>query len=255
MSIYPLSHGIRVHVFQHIEGEGLSSLSHWMQTHDTQVNCTRFFAWQTEQPLPTLPHIEDVDLLIIMGGAMSVNDEQDYPWLVPEKQWIAHYVRSGRAAIGLCLGAQLIANALGATVQGNSHKEIGWWPVERIPAADIVSTLDVDSIFAFPPSLTALSWHGDTFALPEQAIHLARSEACANQAYQWGRRVLAFQFHPESTPASVQLFLADDGYKELVDGPYIQTAETLQSQSLATFDEPNRLLERAIDYVLGPEHI
>ena len=248
--------GLRVHFFQHIRGEGLGSLGAWCERHQATVTVTEFFEWHTGQELPRLPAIEAVDLLVIMGGAMSVNDEIPYPWLVAEKQWIREFIALKKPVIGLCLGGQLIANALGAPVTRNPVKEIGWWPIERVtlPEASLQSSQDSahpKDIWSIPEHFLALSWHGDTFALPEGAVLLARSKACAHQIFQSGTTVIGFQCHPESTPHGLQTFLDDEGYQELAEsGPYVQTAAQLEATQPEDFERANGLLEEAVEFVL-----
>lgn len=185
----------RIHYFQHIVNEGLGSPESWLKRHSAIASVSEFFALAKGESNIVLPNPDDVDLLIIMGGEMSVNDEHIYPWLIAEKQWIRDFIELGKPVIGLCLGAQLIANCLAAVVKKNQVKEIGWWPVR---GRSVNSALK--DIFAFPESLTALSWHGDTFDLPQGTVWLAESDACPHQAFQYGRCVLGFQFHPEITP-------------------------------------------------------
>ncbi len=245
---------LRVHYFSHIKDEGLGSPEAWLRGQQAIVTMTPFFAWQAQDPLPVLPELDTVDLLIIMGGAMSVNQMQEYPWLITEKAWISDFILSGKPVVGLCLGAQLIACSLGAGVTRNPVKEIGWWQIEAVPVSS-----GKQEIFAFPDRLVPLSWHEDAFALPEGAVPLATSPACSNQAFQYGDRVLAFQFHPETTPESLELFLHDADYLELghdeavqARNRYIQPPDELGSVPGEMFVAPNQMLERALDFVTRP---
>lgn len=236
---------LRVHFFQHIRDEGYGSLSDWLQRQGADVSATAFFDSPPDQ-VPELPRVEHIDLLIIMGGAMSVNDEAQYRWLIDEKQYIHKYIQTGKPVVGLCLGGQLIASALGASVHRNAHKEIGWWPIHAVDHVQPEVRL-----FDFPSQMIPLSWHGDTFELPEGAILLADSPATRHQAFQYGQTVLGFQFHPESTPQNLRLFLDDEGYRDLTEGPYVQTAEQLLAATEAQFVPPNQLLERAVEFVIS----
>lgn len=239
----------RVHYFQHIEGEGLGSPESWLKRHHARVTTTEFFRLAQGDADIRLPLVDDVDLLIIMGGGMSVNDEDIYPWLIAEKQWIRHFIDLGKPVVGLCLGGQLIANSLGAVVKKNDLKEIGWWPVHGLTLNSLNSR-----VFHFPKSITALSWHGDTFDIPNGAVWLAENSACAHQAFQYGERVLGFQFHPEITPKNLKMFLSDNGYDEMTahlqQYTYVQTPEQIGGVSEEQFYPANHLLEQALDYVM-----
>lgn len=244
---------LRVHYFQHIADEGYGSPEAHLKQKGAQFSRTEFFnipKGQTVQNLPSpLPKYDDVDLLIIMGGVMSVNDEAIYPWLKQEKDWIRQFVALNKPVIGLCLGSQLIASALGASVAKNKYEEIGWWSVFKVDGA---AQHDVKKqIFDFPDEVLALSWHNDTFELPENAVLLAGSAACPHQAYQYKHNVLAFQFHPEITPTNLALFLDEKPDMTNKDGTYIQSFDELTHTSQATFKPANDLLNRAIDFVLG----
>ena len=237
---------LRVHYFQHIAEEGFGSCYSYLKQMQAHISATEFFALPPEQniEIEALPRVEDVDLLIVMGGAMSVNDEANYPWLKIEKRWIRRYLASGKPAIGLCLGGQLIANAVGAAVSRNPEQERGWNPVYKVENTP-------ETCFQIPDQITVMQWHGETFELPKGAVRLASNAACANQLYQIGKNVLGFQFHPEITPQALQLFLDNAEMKPAFSGMYVQPAHELKQMSAAQFQAGNQLMNRAIDYVLA----
>jgi GMP synthase-like glutamine amidotransferase len=154
-----------------------------------------------------------------MGGPMSVSDEGCYPWLADEKAFIAQAIESGKKVLGICLGAQLIAESLGARVYANPQKEIGWFTIQRHPSSRSAP------LSAFLPDETmVLHWHGDTFDLPSQAQPLARSRACQNQGFVYRDRILALQFHLEVTPSGLAA-LIENCSDELQPAAHVQTAE------------------------------
>lgn len=201
---------LRIHYFQHVRFEGLGSIEEWCNTHAHLLSATKFY----EEFI--LPGLADIDWLIIMGGPMSVNDEEKFTWLTAEKQFIQKAIQAGKTIIGICLGAQLLADVLGTKVYKNFHKEIGWFPIEFTPGA-LKSGL-------FPNSdekPTVFHWHGDTFDLPKNAEHLAHSEACNNQAFLLNN-ILGLQFHLEMTEQSLKKMI-ETGKQELVNSKYIQS--------------------------------
>ena len=119
---------MRVHCLQHVPFEGLGCIEPWLQSSGHAVTFTRF------HESATLPELDHVDLLIVMGGPMSVNDEAEFPWLVQEKRFVRDAIHAGKSVLGVCLGAQLIAAAMGARVYQNHTREIGWLPVDAVPA-------------------------------------------------------------------------------------------------------------------------
>jgi GMP synthase (glutamine-hydrolysing) len=133
---------------------------------------------------------------------MSVHDESAYHWLADEKKLIERAIRTGKRVFGVCLGAQLLADVLGARVYKNRYKEIGWFPV-HLTCQATSSSLLAD----FPESFPAFHWHGETFEVPAGALHLAWSEACDNQAFEFAGTVLGLQFHLEVTPGSVRALI------------------------------------------------
>lgn len=171
---------------------------------------------------------------------MSVNDEEEFPWLIAEKPFIRQVIDRNRPVLGICLGSQLIASALGAKVKANQDKEIGWLPIEG---------LAVNAPFSLP-STTVFHWHGDTFDLPTGAILLARSVACAHQAFLYKERVLALQFHLETTPELVKLFI-ETGSDELIAAPYIQSPNTILNAPPDLYRRGNELLEDLLNRLLS----
>lgn len=229
---------MRVHVLQHVPFEGPGSIGDWLAARRAKVTCTRLFAGDA---LPTTA--DHLDLLIALGGPMSVNDEAELPWLVREKTFVRQVMAAGRPMLGVCLGAQLIASALGARVTRQAHKEIGWFPVRSVDAPPGCAPL--------PARFDAFHWHGETFDLPPRAIVLAETDACPHQAFQVGRRVIGLQFHLEVTPAAVGALVANCR-DELIDGPYIQTARQMMEASPAQFEAGQRLMRQLLDYLCSP---
>ena len=142
--------------------------------------------------------------LIVMGGPMGVYEADRYPFLTAEMNLIRRAADAGLPVLGICLGSQLIAGALGARVYPGGHKEIGWYPVEVVAPDDTWTR-------GLPRRFTALHWHGDTFDLPAGATRLFRSELYENQGFRWGANVCAIQFHFEITATMIDDWLADPG--------------------------------------------
>ena len=201
---------LRIHYLQHVPFEGPGSIEPWAMVRGHSLTSTRFFAGQP------LPPVEQFDWLVILGGPMNVYEDNRYPWLAREKRCIAEALHSGKTVIGICLGAQLMACVLGARVMGNPCREIGWHPVEKTAQAP-------ESPLArfLPDRFAAFHWHGDTFEIPRGAVHLARSRACENQAFAFGDRAVALQFHLESTRESVEQ-LVQNCREDLTEGPFVQ---------------------------------
>lgn len=225
---------MNIHYLQHVPFEGLGSIEDWGRRGGHTLSATRFY-----DGVP-LPEAETVDLLIVMGGPMNIYEEANYPWLVDEKRFIEQVIVAGRRVLGICLGAQLIADVLGAKVYANSDKEIGWFTVETTEAASR------SRLFAtFPRQLDAFHWHGDTFDIPAGAVHAVRSAGCANQAFVYDERVVGLQFHLETTPSSAWQIIAH-GEDELVEGRYIQTPQAIFADT-RRFDTINLAMQELLD--------
>ena len=155
------------------------------------------------QKVPSLSR--EIEALIVMGGPMSVHDTQRYSFLDAEVEFIQKTIISKRPVLGVCLGSQLIAKALGARVYPNDIREVGWHPIEMLPEARD------DKLFSeTPQTFNVLQWHGDTFDLPQGAVHLARSDRCINQAFRWGSSTWGLQFHLEVTPDMIETWIQDE---------------------------------------------
>ena len=139
-----------------------------------------------------LPALDGVGGVVVMGGAMGVHDEDAFPWLADERRWILEAVEGGLPVLGVCLGAQQLAYALGAEVVTGPSPEIGTGSVAMTPEGERDPVLGPEA-----PDLPAVHWHGDTFSVPEGAVLLASSERYQNQAFRHGRHVYGLQFHVE----------------------------------------------------------
>jgi GMP synthase-like glutamine amidotransferase len=234
---------MKVHVLQHVANEGLGSIALWLAAQKAAVTFTHFYDQTSVLPSP-----DGFDLVIALGGPMSVNDEAQLPWLIAEKQFLRAVMQRGTAVLGICLGAQLIASACGARVYPNTEKEIGWFPVQGI--------LQTENVFQFPEQTDVFHWHGETFALPQGAVHLARSAACENQAFQLGNNIIGLQFHLETDAESAKAFVDADNAeapekRELVRGkPYIQSAESILHAPAKKYADINALMESVLRFLL-----
>lgn len=208
---------MRIHSLQHVAFEDIGSLTRDIESRGFTLTTTHWYKGESA------PDLSEFDALIVMGGPMGVYDEDIYPWLTTEKALIKRAIGAGKKVMGICLGAQLIADVLGASVSRNKYREIGWFPIsthastEQHPVAAILNRCK-----------TVFHWHGDTFELPANAQLLASSEACQHQAFVIGNQIYGFQFHLETTETSANNLLthcADD----LDNSTYVQTAEDIMS--------------------------
>ena len=178
---------MRIHYLQHVPFEDLANIESWARSRGHDLSRTMLFS---DEKLPEMDHF---DWLIIMGGPMNIYEDEKYPWLSREKEFIRQAIASDKIVLGICLGAQLIADVLGGSVRRNEYREIGWFAVSLTEEG---STSPIFSVL--PKSFVALHWHGDTFAIPPGAMRIAESQACANQAFIKGKAI-GLQFHLESS--------------------------------------------------------
>ena len=227
---------MRIHYLQHVPFEGPGFIAEWASGSGHRLTGTALFKGEP------LPDRSGFDLLAVMGGPMGVHDDVEHSWLSSEKKFIESVLGLNKPIVGICLGAQLIADVLGARVYKNRHREIGWHPVDKNDSAERTG---LDAII--PDRFDAFHWHGDTFALPAGAVHLVRSKACINQAFFYPPATVALQFHLETTKAGIEALIEQCGH-ELVPAPFIQTSATIRSKSHLTTTS-NLLMEGVMEFV------
>lgn len=198
----------------------------WFSERD--FRCHTYHMHRDEQ----LPTVDDFDWLVIMGGPQSVYQEAEFPWLAAEKALIREAIAAAKKILGVCLGGQLIASALGARVYANTVAEIGWYPIVKTAAC--ATWMESEQHF--------LSWHNDTFDLPNGATAFAKSDLTACQGFCYGANVWALQFHIEAEPGTAAVFLQAGG-GELPSGPCTQAFTELLTE---THCEASTLAARAL---------
>jgi len=177
----------RMLVFQHVPHEILGTLDPLLRAAGFRIRYVNF-SRQSE----ARPDVGRYHGLVVLGGPMNCDEHARHPHLGVEMEAIRTAIDRGLPVLGICLGAQLIARALGAKVTRNGEKEIGWYDVTPTPAGA------KDPLFSrFAGTEKIFQWHGDTFAIPQGAVHLASSPGCAAQAFRYGENVYALQFHLE----------------------------------------------------------
>lgn len=223
---------MRIQILQHAEGEWIGSMHSWFANKGYDLTTCRL---DKGEPLPT---VDSFEWLLVMGGPMSVNEEEKYAWLAPEKALIRNAITAGKKVLGICLGGQLIAAAMGAPIRRNKALEIGWISVDKThPVASWLHD-------TFQP----LSWHGDTFEVPEGATSFAKSHITPHQGFCLGKKVWALQFHLEAESGTVESFLAVEN-EPLPDGPYVQSVDRMvdANPQIAVSEKTMKALLEVID--------
>ena len=225
---------MKVLIIKHAPFEREGNMSAWLQR--KQADIVHLNLYESTE----FPDLKSFDLMILLGGPMSVNDEKSYPWLVTEKQFIKDALSLNIPILGLCLGGQLIANALGAAVTLNKETEIGWHTVSNSTANK--------KLFQFPEQMPIFNWHGETFALPKDAELLIKSQACQNQGFQYGDKVIGLQCHPEVTSEIIQYWIDEIG-EQMTQGEYVQTPEQMFTGAEEKIAQAQIQLERMLDFI------
>lgn len=225
---------MRIHILQHVPYESPGSITDWAEEKGFPVSYTKFYE------NGKLPKIEDFDLLVIMGGPMNIYEKEKYPWLTLEKAFIQNCLSAKKKMLGICLGSQLLADALGAKVYPNKEKEIGWFSIYKNGKHPVLNL--------FPEGdITAFHWHGDTFDLPENAQPLFHSEATKNQGFVYENRVFALQFHWEIHPGTLGE-LIKHAQNDLTPGIYVQSPDRMLHH-LSGFEKSGNHLRDLLGYI------
>lgn len=219
------------YIFQHVEFEGPGAILPYLESRNFQVRLVKLYAGDA------IPSPSSVDFAVLMGGPMSALDEDEYPYLALEKRFCREMFALKKPLLGICLGAQIMANAFGAAIRKNPEKEIGWFPV----------------IFENGLSMEAFHWHGETFDIPELATPLAYSAACKNQGFRLGR-IVGLQFHLETTRESMNAILencSDELETALaLHGSFVQTKREILEQGKISIPQANAVLVELLDAIL-----
>jgi GMP synthase-like glutamine amidotransferase len=226
---------MKIHCIQHVKFENLGTIAEWIETRKYSLSTTYLYANEN------FPDLDKFDILVIMGGPMNIYEYEKYPWLREEKAFIKKAIFTGKSVLGICLGAQLLADVLNAEVFKNNYTEIGWFPVFTVEQA----TSEIPFLKNIPEKFTAFHWHGDTFNLPEDARRLFSSKACVNQGFIYKDRAIGLQFHLEMSNRTIGNVI-ENCKSELIEGKYIQKEEEMLDKG-SLLKESKLLMFRLLD--------
>jgi GMP synthase (glutamine-hydrolysing) len=220
-------------VIQHVCFEDLGTLRPMLDESGCSVT-------SVEAPVASFAAIDAIqpDLLVVMGGPIGAYEDDLYPFLVQELELLRKRLEARRPTLGICLGAQLMARALGSKMYPGPAKEIGWAPLE-------LSAEGRDSCLRHvaPELAQVLHWHGDTFDLPPGAVRLASTPVCRNQAFTWGNCALALQFHPEVDARNLERWLVGHALEiAKTEGVTVEALRQGACRSSQTLARQSRLL-------------
>lgn len=227
-----------VHCIQHVPYEGAGYIEKWAKDKGYAFSVSNIYEEGMQLPL-----VSDFEMLIVMGGPMGAYEEDVYPWLKREKKFVQEAIALGKIVVGICLGSQIIANVLGASVYPHKEKEIGWLPISfaNKAAQSLFGGKDMSPI--------VFQWHGDTFDLPHGANLLASSEICANQAFLYKETVVGLQFHLEVTEKSCTDIL-DNSQENIIEGKSAQSREFIRANT-HNIPECNRMITNLLNKLTG----
>ena len=211
---------MRWHCLQHHPDEGPGHAADWLAAQGHSLTFSRLFDEEM-----VFPALADFDGLLILGGPMSVFDEAKFPWLAAEKAFLADVLRAGKITLGICLGAQLLALALGGEVKPNPAPEIGFWTV-RFSSRSLEHPL----LRGWPEKALVLHWHHDQLIVPPGAMRVGMSAGCATQGFVWGEGIIGLQFHPEMTREMAERLIANEGHDAAEAQEFVETAAQIRAR-------------------------
>lgn len=194
----------RLLVFQHVAAEPLGTLDPLIRRRGHRVRFTNF-----ERHPDAQPSVDRYRGLIVLGGPMNVEDQAQRPHLRTELRAIERMLEQGKPVLGICLGAQLLAHVLGAPIRRQREPEIGWYEVQTTAAGRADPVLS-----PLGESVPVFQWHGYHFEIPPDAVHLARTDSCEQQAFRWSDNAYGFQFHMEMDERLIERWLANPVYRD-----------------------------------------
>ena len=224
----------KIYIVKHVEDEGPGRLGEYFQALGWEILTVELYRGHT---LPKT--LDSAAGVVILGGPMNVYEEEAYPFLRDEDQFIKQVLREEVPFLGICLGAQLLAKARGAAVTKSPHKEIGWFEAELTEAGER------DCLFhGLPGALSVFQWHEDTFAVPVGASLLATSELCRNQAFRVSNSAYGLQFHPEVTQEMVLAWARKEASVDVrrIDEEGTRRRVHFEAQGVRLFENFGRLI-------------
>ena len=217
----------RILVFQHVASEPLGTLDPLIRARGHRIRFVNF-----ERDPDAQPNMDGYQGLIVLGGPMNVSEQSLRPHLRTELAVISQALKQQKPILGICLGSQLLAHALGAPIRLHTGPEIGWYPLHATEHGR-----DDKVISPLQPGHAVFQWHSYTFDVPHGARHLAYSETCAHQAFRYGENAYGFQFHLEMDRPLIERWLANPAYhEELRDAGLAYGAEQIRAQTLQHVD-------------------
>jgi len=233
-------------ICKNISSEGPGTIEDFLRSKEIQYTIVDLYKGES---LPS--DAGRFDTLVMLGGPMSVNDDLQY--IRDEEHLVRDFAARGKKIFGICLGAQIMAKALGAQVRKVPGQEVGWLPIKfseeglRDPLIQGLATHPATEVI--DRAIPVFHWHGETFDLPHGAIRIASSRACENQAFQVGSGVIGLQFHLETTPQTAR-DIVNNCRDELVPGEFIQPESVILSALSAKYEKINALMQEMLSFLV-----